>query len=563
MAEKGSLKAYCDKHVPSEWRKEHSVERATADAKEFYRRTMKGRRWADSQTSALALPGPQQSGYIDNAEEAEAEEAVAATGTNKRKRQAMQKKIWRLPSGAPIVPQIVYDKVDTALQRFAIRQRKHFVAEACKYWTLKREARRGASLLKRLQLQMETFTSMELTRRNFASMGAAGRPRLQRRIDFAQSLEKEMDLIVKNANMIKQKEELKMQDVDILRSLVDTIYFPITPLLTPAIEKAIRCVSSLANLPTHANTNSLDENNKHLFQEGLESIRTKLEQRHYIFVQPFVTDLAQVFRERISFCYDSNGPIKLTQEQKDIKLRANRIIGRIKPTLMTAARNEAELGHKADVEEEARKIAKIFDDCVTHSSVDREEGHDGDTEVPKLANGHTQDAEGDVDMADDASADAQLALESTATNAIEAREGVTDTAVIRLEIGPGQTMPISNTNGSIPALSSSGSTNPSTTHPDPLTPTRTEGLLEPLAKGGIAWYLERFDPKGTTVYEETWSGRDVLRGMSEELSELDDETMKGLADEEMQDADNAVAGAQTLKVIPAAKKKATPRRKRW
>jgi NuA3 HAT complex component NTO1 len=240
MAEKSSLKAYCDKHVPSEWRKEHSVERATADAKEFYRRTMKGRRWADSQASALALPGPQQSGYTDGAEEAEAEEAAAATGTNKRRRQAMQKKIWRLPSGAPIVPQSVYDKVDTALQRFGIRKRKDFVAEACKYWTLKREARRGASLLKRLQLQMETFTSMELTRRNFASMGAAGRPRLQRRIEFAESLEKEMERVVKETDMIQQKEELKMQDAIILRDLVDTLYFPIVPLLIPAIEKAIR-----------------------------------------------------------------------------------------------------------------------------------------------------------------------------------------------------------------------------------------------------------------------------------------------------------------------------------
>jgi NuA3 HAT complex component NTO1 len=240
MAEKSSLKAYCDKHVPSEWRKEHSVERATAEAKEFYRRTMKGRRWADSQASALAMPGPQQSGYADVAEEAEAEEAAAATGTNKRKRQAMQKKIWRLPSGAPVIPHFVYDKVDTALQRFAIRQRKGFVAEACKYWTLKREARRGASLLKRLQLQMETFTSMELTRRNFASMGAAGRPRLQRRIDFAESLEKEMERVVKETEMIQKKEELKMQDAIILKDLVDTLYFPIVPLLIPAIEKAIR-----------------------------------------------------------------------------------------------------------------------------------------------------------------------------------------------------------------------------------------------------------------------------------------------------------------------------------
>jgi NuA3 HAT complex component NTO1 len=305
-----------------------------------------------------------------------------------------------------------------------------------------------------------------------------------------------------------------------------------------------------------------------LFQEGLEAIRAKLYQRHYIFVHPFATDLAQVFKEKIGFRHDGNGPVKLTQEQKDIKLRANRIIGRIKPTLMAAARKEAELGHKEDVEEEARQIAIIFDNCVAHS-IRGQEDHEDDLDASKLTNGHggvnsDQDAEGDVEMTDDASPVAPLNGESTATNASEARLDVTDTAVIRLEIGPGQTIPISNINGSVPALSNSGSTNPSTTHPDPLTPPRNEALLDPLAKGGIAWYLERFEPHGTTVYEETWSGRDVLRGMSEELSELDDEAMNGLVEEEMQEAENAAAAdAQTLKVIPAAKKRAPPRRKRW
>lgn len=48
------LKALCDKHVPSEWRREHDVDRATAEAKTYFRRTMRGRRWADSQSSALS-----------------------------------------------------------------------------------------------------------------------------------------------------------------------------------------------------------------------------------------------------------------------------------------------------------------------------------------------------------------------------------------------------------------------------------------------------------------------------------------------------------------------------
>ena len=45
------------------------------------------------------------------------------------------------------------------------------------------------------------------------------------------------------------------------------------------------------------------------------------------------------------------------------------------------------------------------------------------------------------------------------------------------------------------------------------------------AAGGIPWYLAPFDPHGTTVHEERYTGTEVLRGMSEELSEVDEDTL--------------------------------------
>lgn len=62
----------------------------------------------------------------------------------------------------------------------------------------------------------------------------------------------------------------------------------------------------------------------------------------------------------------------------------------------------------------------------------------------------------------------------------------------------------------------------------------SEDLLAPLSHGGIPWYLEPFDPVGTTIHEERWTGREVVRGMSEELSELDEEELRGLVDEELE-----------------------------
>lgn len=139
-----------------------------------------------------------------------------------------------------MVPQAVYHNVENALIKFNVRKRKEFVQEACKYWTLKREARRGAALLKRLQLQMEAFSSMEITRRNFAGMGAAGRPRLQRRIEFAEALEDDMEQIRVLCENVKKREALKLNDVMILKDILDAVYFPIPAILRPILKRLMK-----------------------------------------------------------------------------------------------------------------------------------------------------------------------------------------------------------------------------------------------------------------------------------------------------------------------------------
>jgi NuA3 HAT complex component NTO1 len=228
------LKAFCDKHVPPEWRLEHGTDAATADAIEYYRETMQGRRWGDSQAAALSL-GP------SHAEDGEEERTLTpritlTVGGNKRKR--VPKTIWKLPSGAPVIPQVVLDSVVAALGRFTVRGRKHYAEEACKYWTLKREARRGAALLKRLQLQLETFSSMEMTRRDYVAMGVTGHKRLQRRIEFGEILHKDLEQVRELCRQVKEREKKKLEDAYMLRTLIDTVYFPIFPLLWPIFEKA-------------------------------------------------------------------------------------------------------------------------------------------------------------------------------------------------------------------------------------------------------------------------------------------------------------------------------------
>lgn len=236
------LKAYCNKHVPADYRAEVDVDTATAEARSFYRREMRGRQWADSQTSALTIGTTQQAASNEALEDMMVEDEAqmaAATPGQRKKRMEIQKKIWRLPSGAPIVPEKVCKAVETALIKFnPLPKRKEFVAEACKYWTMKREARKGAALLKRLQLQMETFSTAEIGRRDFAALGPSGGPRLDRRIEFAKSLEKEMTAVQQLCYDMLEREKLKKDDAEFLQSYVDTVYFPLHPLLSPILERA-------------------------------------------------------------------------------------------------------------------------------------------------------------------------------------------------------------------------------------------------------------------------------------------------------------------------------------
>lgn len=234
------LKAFCDKHCPTEYSKEHNVHQATKAAKKFYKRNMKGRIWADNHAMAHVIATQHRNALAEHAnDEAQLAGAKNDAALGDRKKNVPPKNIWKLPSGAPLIPQAVFETVEASIQRFPFRKRKDFLSEACRYWTLKREARRGAALLKRLQLQMESFSSMELTRRDFAAMGSSGKTRLARRIQFAENLIQDLEQLKALSEEVVEREQLKVDAAELEQEFVDECYFPVTKLLIPAAEKAV------------------------------------------------------------------------------------------------------------------------------------------------------------------------------------------------------------------------------------------------------------------------------------------------------------------------------------
>ncbi|KAJ5105084.1 hypothetical protein NUU61_002431 [Penicillium alfredii] len=499
------LKAFCDKHVPPEWRLEHGTDAATADAIEYYRNTMQGRRWGDSQAAALSL-GPAHHADDGEDDRTNTPRITLTVGGNKRKR--APRTVWKLPSGAPVIPQVVLNSVVASLQRFTVRGRKQYAEDASKYWTLKREARRGAALLKRLQLQLETFSSMEMTRRDYVAMGVPGSRRLQRRIEFGERLYKDLERLRALCDEVKKREMEKLKDAEMLRGIVDLVYFPLFPLLWPIFEKA----------------QTLD--GKGVFAFGLLSIRKRLEERFYPSVAAFSADLASLFTSEIGVepagntaelqAQISGRAPELSLEQREKRKLAKRIIKAIQPALEDAIRKESELNRKP-FEKELKELDVIFD----HSVMSRRDSLDaeGDTELdsahPEKTFEGAEEATGTAETTD------PMAIDSVPLQPPH-------------ETGAGETIP-----------AEAPSAQP-LRHPTPLLKDEDQRL--PLAQGGVQWYMQPFDPTGTTVYEERWTGRDVMRGMSEELSELDEDELKDLMDEEPdQKPANKPSGSQQVR----------------
>lgn len=80
----------------------------------------------------------------------------------------------------------------------------------------------------------------------------------------------------------------------------------------------------------------------------------------------------------------------------------------------------------------------------------------------------------------------------------------------------------------------------------PPTPPQSNGSvgnepLDALTDGGVLWYLQAYKPRGTSILGEHWAGRDAVRMLSEDLTDLDEEELKGLG----ADVDDIVTEAAT------------------
>ncbi|KAK9345687.1 PHD-zinc-finger like domain-containing protein [Lipomyces starkeyi] len=226
------LEAYCEKHCSSEYRNGHDLKTTLAKAQGFYGSTLGSREYPDAQMSALSV-APQ-----DDADELPRQELpriklnlsnLTASAAGLEDQEDGTKIIWKTNLGAPIIPHVIYKKLCERMNRYGIRKRKEFVSLMCRYWTLKKEIRRGATLLKRLQVALESMPNKDFT------------PEQEyKKLDFAKVLRTDLDQLITIAERIVAREEALLDLAQLEMRAIDTI--------------KLSCPPSIANIPSDNNT---------------------------------------------------------------------------------------------------------------------------------------------------------------------------------------------------------------------------------------------------------------------------------------------------------------------
>lgn len=273
----------------------------------------------------------------------------------------------------------------------------------------------------------------------------------------------------------------------------------------------------------------------------------------------------------------------LSHDQKELKKLAKRIVKAVQELTEGAVKKEAEL-RGLQHEEAMRKIESfaLFSGDVTKSIEPDGEYSKDITKRRSVSNasavaGASYDAKAgvDVEMAD-ADDSTQQDITTAAANGITALDKPTPASKAASYTSSDHSH-TNKTNSSKPTeplsppISTDSATRPGTAKGNANGASHENDVF---ANGGVAWYLKPFDPMGTTVHEERYTGREVMRDMSEELSDMDEDTLMGLEMSGLDDSvgtgsnGSAAAGAAGEVAKPstasaAAKKRPKRKRNRW
>ncbi|SCV67412.1 BQ2448_5023 [Microbotryum intermedium] len=119
-------------------------------------------------------------------------------------------------SGPPLVPSYILDRVNAYVSRIKIANKRQFMNQLCRYWSLKRESRRGAPLLKRLHLEPWTAS---------ASMRQQSDVERAKKLELMRLLREDLENVRMLTERVRKRERKKLERAQLLSRFVEQHVF--------------------------------------------------------------------------------------------------------------------------------------------------------------------------------------------------------------------------------------------------------------------------------------------------------------------------------------------------
>ncbi|KAJ3792202.1 bromodomain and PHD finger-containing protein 3 [Lentinula aff. detonsa] len=194
QAENATLTCFCDKHLPKEQQ--------------------------EAREAALAAEAE---------EDDEDEKNHSSKGSKSARAYAKTYK-----PGPPLVPAIIVDRITQYISKVNLRKRSDFLLMVCKYWSLKREARRGAPLLKRLHLEPWTAAAAAVGNGKLKSEEERGL-----KLEQLRRLENDLEKLRELSALTWKRESRKLQQMEMIQGLLMQALYPHEPRLRLAFERIV------------------------------------------------------------------------------------------------------------------------------------------------------------------------------------------------------------------------------------------------------------------------------------------------------------------------------------
>lgn len=136
-----ALKAYCERHTPADYEEKVNVGKMVEMAQQWFAHNRK-------------IPRKR---YVNEEEEKSVQQTVIELLPKTKITKAQQHQVT---TDAPIAPDFILEKLENlscVQEAVDLKKKSSLITSICRYWSLKRGARRGAPLLKRLQLEVIFF----------------------------------------------------------------------------------------------------------------------------------------------------------------------------------------------------------------------------------------------------------------------------------------------------------------------------------------------------------------------------------------------------------------------